>query len=142
MKKNNFGFTLIELMIVLGIIGIILSLTVISLGNVKTNSRDMKRVSDVKQIQTALEMYRANEGNYPAEIITGTSLSSASTTYLTIVPANPASSDPTLCIGSDYTYTNNVSSYTLEFCLEKNSGLLEGGNHCATPIGTRAGTCY
>ena len=56
MRKQR-GFTLIELLVVIAIIGLLSTLAVVALNNARMKSRDAKRVSDVKQIQTALELY-------------------------------------------------------------------------------------
>ncbi|MFA4942478.1 MAG: FISUMP domain-containing protein [Patescibacteria group bacterium] len=141
MKKNKKGFTLIELLVVLGVIGIIMTLSVISFRETRTNTRDMKRISDIKQIQSALELYRTNEGSYPTEIASGQNIESASTTYLNNLPTNPTSANPEICSSSDYIYTSDSQTYTLNFCLEKNSGALTAGYHCATPQGISNTAC-
>lgn len=67
MIKRNKGFTLIELLVVIAIIGILSSVVLASLNSARKKSRDARRISDLKQIQLALEMYAdANSGNYPA----------------------------------------------------------------------------
>ena len=63
MKKK--GFTLIELLVVIAIIGLLSTLAVIALNNARQKSRDAKRVADVKQLQTALEMYYNQYNSYP-----------------------------------------------------------------------------
>lgn len=57
MKMKKTGFTLIELLVVIAIIGILSSVVLASLNSAREKSRDAKRVSDIKQIQLALEMY-------------------------------------------------------------------------------------
>jgi prepilin-type N-terminal cleavage/methylation domain-containing protein len=56
MKKTK-GFTLIELLVVIAIIGILSSITVVSLNSARARGRDAKRIADVKQIQLALSLY-------------------------------------------------------------------------------------
>ncbi len=67
-KKQVFreGFTLIELLVVIAIIGILASLILFSIQHVKAKARDAKRLSDMRQIQEALELYRGDHGRYPS----------------------------------------------------------------------------
>jgi len=58
--KNKKGFTLIELLVVIAIIGLLSTLAVVSLNGARAKARDAKRVSDVKQISTLIEMEAAN----------------------------------------------------------------------------------
>jgi len=59
------GFTLIELLVVISIIGFLTTLAVVSLNSARTKSRDGKRLSDMKQLQTAMELcLNANSGSY------------------------------------------------------------------------------
>ena len=61
------AFTLIELLVVIAIIGILSTLSVVSFNSARQKSRDTRRVADIRQIQTALEMYAFNrlDGLYP-----------------------------------------------------------------------------
>ncbi|PIW79613.1 MAG: pilus assembly protein, partial [Parcubacteria group bacterium CG_4_8_14_3_um_filter_48_16] len=54
---NKKGFTLIELLVVIAIIGLLSTLAVVALNNARLKARDAKRIADIKQIQTALELY-------------------------------------------------------------------------------------
>ena len=67
-SKNKLAFTLIELLVVIAIIGVLSTLSIVALGNARTKSRDARRVADVKQIATALELYYNDNGNYPVII--------------------------------------------------------------------------
>lgn len=59
------GFTLIELLVTIAIIGILSSVILVSLSSAQIKSRDAKRIAEVRQIQSALEMYYTSYGRYP-----------------------------------------------------------------------------
>ena len=123
MKNNKKAFTLIELLVVIAIIGLLATLSVIALNNARSKSRDAKRVADIKQVQTALELYFNDAQRYPTAITSGASITYGSTTYMQIVPTSPTPNVATSvvgCGGTAYTYGVNAngSSYTLGYCLE------------------------
>lgn len=63
-KKN--GFTLLELLVVIGIIGILLALITVSFTSAQRQSRDSRRRQDLAAIQNALEQYYSeNSFSYP-----------------------------------------------------------------------------
>src|SRR3990167_7007823 len=64
---NKKGFTLIELLVVVAIIGLLSTLAVVALSSARLKARDSKRLSDLKQIQTALELYYTDKSEYPTE---------------------------------------------------------------------------
>tara|TARA_B100000767_G_scaffold139947_1_gene132244 strand:+ start:48 stop:485 length:438 start_codon:yes stop_codon:yes gene_type:complete len=66
-KKVNkaLGFTLLEVMIVLVIIGIIASMVVPNLMGSQDTAREQKAVIDIGSLETALGMYRSQNYNYP-----------------------------------------------------------------------------
>ncbi|MDE2031108.1 MAG: prepilin-type N-terminal cleavage/methylation domain-containing protein [Patescibacteria group bacterium] len=64
--KNNEGFTLIELLIVIAIISILSSIVLASLSAARAKAKDAKRLSDMHQIQIALELYNSTYGHYPS----------------------------------------------------------------------------
>jgi prepilin-type N-terminal cleavage/methylation domain-containing protein len=66
---KNRAFTLIELLVVIAIIGLLASVVLASLQSARASGRDATRVSAVKELQKALELYRnTNRGNYPCAI--------------------------------------------------------------------------
>ena len=154
MRKSNKGFTLIELLVVIAIIGLLSTLAVVALNSARQKARDSKRVADVKQIQTALELYYADLNGYPTAatavalgagtykaLCTGGWLASCTTgtTYMGLVPANPTPvTDGGCAAGSGYSYTAAAAtSYTLTFCLGGSVGDLTGAGvtHTASPNG-------
>lgn len=65
-RRSSGGFTLIELLVVIAIIGVLASIVLASLNSARRKSRDARRLTDVKQIQLALELYFDGQGNqYP-----------------------------------------------------------------------------
>ena len=80
------GFTLIELLVVIAIIGILSSVVLASLSTARQKSRDAKRVSDIGQIQLALELYFDASQTYPSTTPTGSAA-------LSTVPVNRFSPD-------------------------------------------------
>jgi prepilin-type N-terminal cleavage/methylation domain-containing protein len=91
------GFTLIELMTVIAIIGILMSIIMVGLGNAKAKSRDSRRIADVKNIQLALSLYYNDNGMYPKDIYeapcTTTTVApncGLAPTYLPVVPTDPS----------------------------------------------------
>lgn len=67
-KKQNKGFTLIELLVVIAIVAIISSVVLSSLTTSRTRARDANRVSDIKQLQNALELYKNSFKVYPTDL--------------------------------------------------------------------------
>ena len=61
-RNNKKGFTIIELLVVISIIGLLSTISVVSLNGARIKSRDAKRVSDIKQIKTGLDLYFNDNG--------------------------------------------------------------------------------
>lgn len=73
------AFTLIELLVVVAIIGLLSSIVLASLSSARSRANDSKRVSDLRQIQKAVEVYAtSNGGAYPS---TGGSFRSQCSTW-------------------------------------------------------------
>jgi len=86
LKNGKKGFTLIELLVVIAIIGILSSVVLASLNSARQKSRDAKRISDIKQLQLALEFYFDANGEYP-DAIDAASLVTPG--YIASIPTDP-----------------------------------------------------
>lgn len=124
MEQRNRGFTLLELLIVIAIIGVLASVILASLNSARVNARDTRRATDLQQLQKAFELYaNDNGGSFPSspvntQVINMNTGTSDITQYI-----NPIPTDPTQTGVNGYRYAASVDrqSYTLLVQLEKNS---------------------
>jgi prepilin-type N-terminal cleavage/methylation domain-containing protein len=59
------AFTLVELLVVIAIIGLLSTVAVVATNTARAKARDVKRLADMRQMQTALELYINANGQYP-----------------------------------------------------------------------------
>jgi len=69
--NKEFGFTLIELIIVIAIIGILSVMGLIKIGDANESARDARRVGDLSQMRSALALYFFDNDHYPPPINAG-----------------------------------------------------------------------
>jgi general secretion pathway protein G len=147
MKKKQSGFTLIELLVSISIIAILTALLTVNFIGARQRARDAQRKSNLYNIQSALELYRADNDSYPTTL-TATSpycgedagnnaiafKSASGTIYMAKIPCDPStggsysySPSPADCDGS----STMCTTYTLFGCLE-NGEDSEGQSIAAT----------
>ncbi len=130
MKK---AFTLIELLVVIVIIGILATLSTVTFGKVRSKARDTKRISDIRQVQTALEIYKNDNGAYPAQVIFGNSLVGPDNiVYMKQIPSAPGKPDGS-CLVDTYQYLSTASGYQITYCLGSTIQSVPAGNCVARP---------
>jgi len=123
------GFTLIELLIVVAIIGILTTIVTANFVGVRQRARDATRKSDIRQIQSALELYRSDNGEYPVNLSTfrlttspcmtsGELASIGGTVYMKKVPCDPLGSASSVYYDGNYFYSSDGSTYNLAACIE------------------------
>ena len=154
-SNNRSGFTLVELLVVISIIGMLSSLAVVSLNSARIKARDAKRLADVRQIQTALELYFNSNFHYagaagdPTGSVVATlgvddygclnadgwSARPCVNPFMAFVPVNPGPG------GVEYIYEMPDAAqaeYSITFALESSTPLLPAGSVVATPAGFQA----
>ena len=116
------GFTLLELLIVISIIGVLVALGTVSYSTAQKKSRDSRRKMDMKNIQTAMESYYAQNGSYPT----------ATTNLTDKFSGNSLPKDPKT--GVDYSYGLSAAGYcvcsTMEIAGSGNAKGITGGFAC------------
>jgi prepilin-type N-terminal cleavage/methylation domain-containing protein len=66
LKKSNKGFTIVELLIVIVVIGILALLVITTYSGIQAKARNAKRTSDLKSLQTHIEAFFSQNGYYPS----------------------------------------------------------------------------
>jgi prepilin-type N-terminal cleavage/methylation domain-containing protein len=84
-KGDLRGFTLVELLVVIAIISMLATLLLLQLGVARAKARDAKRIADVNQVRSALELYFDDNGSYLATNV----MSSLKPGYLINIPHDP-----------------------------------------------------
>ena|SRR3989344_9545165 len=110
---KNPGFTLIEILVSISVIALVSTIGVTGYQSVSRGGRDALRKSDLEQIRSALEIYKSEYGQYPAEA--STCLADLSADYINPYPADPK--DPNFI----YCYIQS-SSLTYELCAHLENG--------------------
>lgn len=70
MGKTNtrYGFTIVELLIVIVVIGILAAITIVAYNGIQGRARDTQRVQNMQSIVKALELYKTTNGVYPSAV--------------------------------------------------------------------------
>src|ERR1044072_8682606 len=64
-KRKQKGFTIVELLIVIVVIGILATLVIVTFTGIQQKARNTKRQTDINAIQSHVEAYYAQNGYYP-----------------------------------------------------------------------------
>lgn len=160
--SDRAGFTIVELLIVIVVIGILAAITIVAYNGVQVKARDSARIAKVKSISKAIELYHTDNGRYP-QILDGVGwettcgsqtenwghcdrnniLATALAPYMKIDPTSL--SDATQG-NYFYHYTSqaadNYQTYGLMVRLEGNSGQNDGGYYTtAYEVGPKPAYC-
>ena len=124
------GFTLVELLIVIAIIGILTMVVVSSTGPARARSRDDRRIADLKTIQLGLALYFDHYRSYPTPDEGLSKLTDEDQGFLPSIPTDPKT-------GALYEYTTSGGDkhYCLGATLE---GTVPSDSSSCTILGSTA----
>jgi prepilin-type N-terminal cleavage/methylation domain-containing protein len=112
-KRNNRGFTIVELLIVVVVIAILAAITIVSYNGITNRANASSARSAASSVQKKIELYATEEGRYP---ITSAELTTANKSY-TLTSSSFGSSDPTASTtgtrGTGYVRVQACSTGTL-----------------------------
>ena len=118
MIKNKSGFTIVELLIVIVVIGILAAISMVAYSGVQQRARDSTRKQDLAAIAKAVNLYHADNGQYPpTQVGWCTQVSNpvypqfkdALSRYISKIPQDPIQAGEP----KDYFYRNYGSSFVL-----------------------------
>lgn len=132
---GSAGFTLVELLIVIGIISLLVVMATFSYGNAQMKTRDSKRKQDLLDIKRALQLYYEDNGSYPNfcdnsaawygtpwdfNACPGGNLPDALSPYISALPVDPVNMDTGNANLKLYQYepTGSGTGYVLRTVLE------------------------
>lgn len=111
-SSHNKGFTIIELLVAIVVIGILAGITIVSYTGIQQRSRDTERAGHIAQIQIALDKYYADNSQYPLVCAADNTpcaaslLSTALTDYIEAIPGDPSFAGT----ATDYQYVRGGTS--------------------------------
>ncbi len=121
LKKRNQGFTIVELLIVIVVIGILALLVITTYSGIQAKARNSKRQTDVQSLQTQLEAFFSQNGYYPSltdinsSSWLGTNMKSLDQNAL-IDPSNPTNSKTLLAAPAAKSYAYAVTNSSGTSC--------------------------
>jgi len=153
--KISTGFTLVELLVVISIIGILATLLLANYSSTRERARDAQRKSDLRNIQTALRMFYNDFNRYPSSNSSGQivgcgnggnavcnwgetfSAGITNAVYMNVLPRDPQSNRKYY-----YNYDPLTGEYTLSACLENKGDDKCGGSCSVSLYGVSDGCVY
>lgn len=133
-KQTSTGFTIVELLIVIVVIGILAAITIVAYNGVQDRSNDARRQSDIKNVHSIVEKYAAENGIYPSTggisvVRTDTNCygGTAQTDWVPAVAEKLPQSTPNTAKGIGgttgcYMYSSDGTSYIISAWNMKSSG--------------------
>ncbi|NCN25647.1 hypothetical protein COT94_03100 [Candidatus Falkowbacteria bacterium CG10_big_fil_rev_8_21_14_0_10_37_14] len=138
-KQIFLGFTLLETLVIVVVVGVLASLATVSLSSARGRALDIKRLSEIRQLQNALDRYLNEYDFYPTDnqIIPGQPFLSSDgfKTYMAKVPMNPKSRSGGGCPDKEYVYRQGTEgkTYNINYCLIQGFADLVADNCVALP---------
>lgn len=130
-NEHTKGFTIVELLIVIVVIGILAAITIVAFGGIQDRAKATVLKSDLTQAAQQIAVYKAGNASelYPPDLATAGLRSSSDTTFQYTVNNN--ASPPTFCLTA-----TSVGYFGKAFNLTQDGGVNEGACPGQSPTGT------
>lgn len=132
-RRVKYGFTILEILIVLAVFGLLATLAVLSLNSARARVRDAQRLSDISTISAGLSRYWLEKATYPsnagielgkpgsnAEVLSAAGFEkrqgAQTPIYLDRLPTGPK-------VGEYYRYKGGANGYSIRFETESDTDL-------------------
>ena len=153
--SKRLGISMIEILIAIGVIGLVLIVWMLTLNSKQSENRDLKRISDIQTLRQAMAVIKSNNGFYDRSLCEADAVSACAaqkdSVLKTLLPQLANLNDPTTTAVScvkpatcqagpcNYAFTTlTADTYEILFYLEKGiSNFPEAGCYAATPQGIR-----
>lgn len=116
--KQQFGFTMIELLVVTTIIIVITAIGLVSYTSANRNARNGKRKADLEMVRQALVLYRTDNGSYPSGSVFNNMMTTISDYTSATTVTDPKNEGVYV-----YSYTSDGIEFTLSAYLEPDDTL-------------------
>jgi|GEM_PF-1573857 len=141
---KSSGFTIIELLAVIAIIGILSTIGIVSFSKIQTSTRDAQRSSKIEVISQALEKYYNTNGEYPncaalivaPSVVTSITLKGMDPDALT-APSDAMGANSITCSSSNddnFAYLGGGDQYKLEYLKESDGSSVTNNSIHTTPV--------
>ena len=149
-RLNKSAFTLIELLVVIAIIGLLATISIVALNQARSKARDARRVTDMHQLVTAINMYVSQYGEYPPVVDGSSGVDSSSNDIFmpNLISAGLVSDDikdpwnnksffyylyaDSSAAAFYPNYCASPAKFVLRFSLENNTELTGFADHCVS----------
>jgi prepilin-type N-terminal cleavage/methylation domain-containing protein len=134
--KNTSGFTLIEVLVAATIVAVLSAGAMVSFASVNVKSRDSRRSSDIEQMRSALEMFRADNGQYinsTGDVAAALNVLKTNS-YIEKIPSDPKTGNPV------YRYSSAGATYTI--CALMENAPVASTLSCAADMANCGSTSY